>query len=295
MSMTRREFLGRSAAGIVGMGLVEELMAAKESAAPGLRVGVCDWSIGAKGRKALDLARTIGLDGVQISPRGAGEKLSFTKAEEIEEYKKAVKETGVQIASVALGLLNEYPLASDPRGPGWLEQTIDAAAALGCTATLLAFFGRGDLRDAKGQLKGKDVDAVVGRLKDAAPRAKQKGVFLGIENWLSAADNLKILDRVGSDHVQVYYDIANSTVRGYDVPAEIRSLKGRICEFHLKNTDGLFGERGVKMPPVVEAVREIGYTGWLVMEQHFGKDMPGYFRANAAYIRKAFGLEKPSR
>lgn len=295
MAYTRRSFLTVSALGAAGLFCAGGLDALGGPARkiPRLRIGICDWSIKAKGRRALELAGSIGLDGVQVSPKGAAEKLSYATKEEQKMYAQAVKDTGVQIASIGLNVTNQFPLATDPRGTAWLVQTVDAAAAMGCTATLIAFFGKGALNDGKTKdLKKAEVDAVVGKLKEAAPHAKEKGVFLGLENTLSAKDNMAIMDRVGSEHVQVYYDTANSTKNGYDVPKEIRMLKGRICEFHFKNTEGVLGESGLKCEPIAEAINEIGYKGWLVLERSFGKDHLAYFKKNGEYLRKLFGLRQ---
>ena len=69
---------------------------------------------------------------------------------------------------------------------------------------LLAFFGNGDLvNDEKG------VDEVVRRLKKVAPKAEKAGVILGLESWLSAEDTVRIMDRVGSSAVKMYYDVCN--------------------------------------------------------------------------------------
>ena len=295
MAMTRRDLLAGSAAGLAGLGLVKELLAMKAEA-PKLGVGICDWSAGLRGEptKAMQWCAEVGLDCLQISPKAAAETLSYATKQVQDEYRKQVRSTGVKIASVGLTVTNGCPLATDDRGAGWLVQTVDAAAALGCTATLIAFFGKGALKG-KGGLKKAEIDAVVGKLKEAAPHAKAKGVFLGLENTLSAKENMAIMDKVGSDRVQVYYDIANSTRGGYDVPAEIRMLKGRICEFHLKNTKGAFGEDGIKLQPVKEAICEIGFKGYLIMERSFGKDKKAYFGKNAAAIRKTFGLPAPKQ
>jgi len=293
MAMTRRNFLARSTAGLAGMGLAKELLAMKATA-PKMSVGICDWSAGLRGEpaKAMQFCKELGLDCLQISPKGAAETLSYAAKPVQAQYKKLVKSTGVQLASVGLTVTNGCPLATDERGAGWLIQTIDTAAALGCTSTLIAFFGKGALKG-KGGLKKAEVDAVVAKLKAAAPHAKAKGVRLGLENTLSAKENLAIIDRVGSEQVQVYYDIANSTGNGYDVPAEIRMLKGRICEFHLKNTKGAFGESGIRLQPVKEAICEIGFAGALIMERSFGGDKKAYFAKNAARIREVFELPAP--
>ncbi len=282
--ISRREFVAAAAA--------TALIAPRssEAAPPRIRVGICDWSSGASGPDALDAAKAMGLDGVQISPRIDGDRLSYAEPEVQAAYRAKSKETGVAIASLGLTVTNEFPLATDPRADAWLEQTIDATHDLGCRAILLAFFGNGDLTSGK-EVKQKEIDLVVGRLKNAAPRAKQKRVVLGIESYLSAPDLLRIFDRIGSDAVGVYYDIANTTTRGYNVPAEIRQLKGRICEFHFKDYQGPLGTQ-VAVPAIGQAIRDIGYRGWVILESHHGSDLQGYFRQNAAITRKLFGLKE---
>ncbi len=289
MNTTRRNFIIRStAAGILSPILPGWLVSAKE-AIPGLRVGVCDWSIGKKSRgkvEALDAVKRMQLDGIQISPSKAEDVLSYAKEEVQKEYKEKSKQTGVDIASLGLTVTNKYPLAKDPRGPGWLEQTIDATHSFGANVILIAFFGKGNL------LKKNAVDEVVKRLKKAAPGAKDKGVILGIENTLSALQNIQILDAVKHDSVQVYYDIANSTKSGYDVPAEIRMLKDRICEFHFKDNKGLFNSHNPEMGPIIEAVKDIKYKGWLILERAFGKDKEEYFKKNGEFVKKAFNISQ---
>ena len=201
-----------------------------------------------------------------------------------------MKSTGLVISSFMMGLLNSDPLASDPRGPAWLEQSIDAAKDLGAKVILVAFFGRGSLLRGK-ELKTDDVDVVVERLKAAAPRAKEAGVILGIENTLSAQQNLDILGRIGHDSVRIYYDVGNTTSMGYDVPAEIRQLNDKIAIFHFKDGPSYLGEGKVKYAPIAEAIRAINYQGWIVLEtSNPSKDRIADTKRNAAFIRKLFGM-----
>ena len=299
MRVTRRDVLAAAAGGAVGSTMLPQLLAAR-AAAPGIRLGVCDWSLGLRHPGALDVAKRITLDGVEISPAGAGKTLSYAEAKVQAQYKAKMAETGLVVCSLGTTLTNSYPIATDPRAPGWLTQSIDAAAALGAKVILMAFFGRGDLLVGKGGTRGprelnrKAVDAVVARLKAAAGRAKAKGITLGIESWLSGKQSLEVLDAVGHKSVRIYYDIANSTLAGYDVPAEIRMLKDRICQFHFKDGKGSFDSGNPKMGPIVEAIKAIGYRGWIVLERSFGKDREGYFRGNAQFVRKAFALKAPT-
>ena len=103
-------------------------------------------------------------------------------------------------------------------------------------------------------------------LQQVAPKAEQQGVVIGLENTLSAEDNLRLLDRVGSTAVKVYYDVGNSTDRGRDVLKEIRALGKRICEFHFKDAGYMLGQGRIDFKAVRQALDEIHYSGWIQIE-----------------------------
>ena len=150
---------------------------------------------------------------------------------------------------------------------------------------LLAFFGNGDLRDDQA-----GIDEVVRRLKLVAPKAEKAGVSLGIESWLSAGQHLKILDRVGSEAVRVYYDLCNSTDRGYDICKEIRQLGKRICEFHAKENGALLGQGNIDFKRVRAAMDDIDYSGWIQIEGAVppGKPILESYQANCRFMRQLF-------
>lgn len=259
-------------------------------AAPGgrrFKIGACDWSIGKMcDPAAFDVAKEIGLDGVQVSLGTAANNMQLRQAEWQQRYKDAAGKTGCAIASLAIGELNGVPYKSDPRTIEWVSDSIGVCRALGLRVVLLAFFSNGDLRGDKG-----GVDEVVKRLKAVAPKAEKAGVALGIESWLSAEQHLEILDRVGSPAVQVYYDVCNSNDRGYDIYAEIRRLGKRICEFHAKENGSLLGQGKVDFKKVRSALDDIGYTGWIQIEGAVpeGKPMLESYQANCQFMRKIFG------
>ncbi len=289
MNLSRRNFMQQAIAGATVLSLGSRWTFGQETPA-GLRLSACDWSLGAKGPEGLDIAKQVGLDGLEISAEGPADAVNLADPAIRAQYKEMSLKTGVALSSVAMGFLNGSPLAEDPRGPAWLEQTIDATQDLGVSVILIAFFGKGDLKNRDG-LKKDCVDVVVERLKAAAPRAEKANVILGLENTLSAADNMTILDRVQSNAVRVYYDLGNSTGGGYDVPGEIRTLGDRICQIHLKDGGHYLGEGKVDMAAAQKAIQDIGYKGWLVLETAVpSKDRDADFKRNAEYARKLFGM-----
>jgi sugar phosphate isomerase/epimerase len=235
----------------------------KKTAKSRFTIGACDWSIGPAGDiNTFDMAKKIGLDGVQISLNTKTDHEHLRKPEVQRQYIEAAHRAGVQVGGLAIGLLNEIPYKSDPRTEAWVQDSVDVAKAMGVKNILLAFFSNNDLRN---DPKGKQI--VIDRLKAVAPKAEKAGVVLGIESWLSAPEHIAILDAVGSPAVKVYYDVCNSSVMGYDIFKEIRDLgKERICEIHLKENDHLLGKGQVDLTKVRQALDDIGYTGWLQIE-----------------------------
>jgi L-ribulose-5-phosphate 3-epimerase len=251
------------------------------------QLGACDWSIGkAADVDAFRLAREIGLDGLQVSLGSEQNDLRLRKPEVQQEYLGATKRSGLKIASLALAELNRVPYKSDPRTIQWVADGIDACVALGTKVLLLAFFSKNDLVD-----DPQGVAEVVRRLKQVAPKAERAGIVLGIESWLSAGEHIEILDRVGSPAVQVYYDVRNSTDRGYDIFKEIRLLGARrICEFHAKENGALLGQGKVDFRKVRQAMDDIGYRGWIQIEGAVppGGDIIASYKENARFLRGIF-------
>ena len=251
----------------------------------GFKLAVCDWTIGKRTDPAsLELAKRIGLDGVQVDLGGGQDDPPLFGSDLRNKFLEQAKKHNMEIASLAMGVLNEVPYKSDPRAERWVDQAVDTCKAMGAKVILLAFFGNGDLRNDK-----QGIETVVSRLKQVAPKAEKAGVSLGIESWLNAEQHIDIIERVGSPAIQVYYDVANSHKAGYDIYKEIRRVGKLICEFHAKDYDGLYGMGSIDFKRVREAMDDIAYRGWLVME---GTKMPlgveESCRYDARYLRTVF-------
>jgi L-ribulose-5-phosphate 3-epimerase len=251
------------------------------------KIGACDWSLGRRQQlSALEVAREIGLDGVQVSFGDATGEYDLRKPEVRQAYAELGAKLNVEIASLGMGILNSHPYASDPDAERWVAECIDVMRVMEQRVVLLAFFGAGDINgNAAAQQE------VIRRLKQVAPRAEAAGVVLGIESRMNAEDHLRILDAVGSPAVQVYYDVANMEQQGYDIHGEIRQLgRDRICEIHAKENGALLGQGKVDFVRVKAVLDDIGWHGWLIIE---GATVPAMsmadcYRINQQYLRSVF-------
>lgn len=251
----------------------------------GFKLGVCDWTVGRTSQpESFDVAKRIGLDGVQVDFGRGTEQLPLFDPALQKSILERAEQNQLEVASLAMGTLNDIPYKSDLRAKGWVETAIDICPAMNTNIILLAFFGNGDLiNDPIG------LDATVERLKKVAPKAEKAGVTLAVESWLNAEQHMEIIDRVGSPAIKVYYDVGNSNLKGYDIYQEIRTLGKHIAQFHAKDYDNLYGRGSIDFPRVREAMDDIGYRGWFVME---GVKMPlgveESCQYDAEYLRTIF-------
>jgi len=252
-------------------------------------VGVTDWNLrlGAN-PDALSLAARIGFDGIQISfgRHIVNDKLPLDDPEIISRYLSLTSEHKIPINGTCVDKLHDNGLKSDKLAVKWVLDSIRLTNALKTKVLLLPFFGKWAIQNQD------DGNAVGDALREIAPEAEKAEVILAIEDTISAENNARIMDRAKSKNVSVYYDTGNSTQAGFDVVKEIRWLgKDRICQFHLKDNPHYLGEGSISFPRVIEAIRDIGFSGAANLETdtQVGSTVEADMRKNLAYVRQVMG------
>jgi sugar phosphate isomerase/epimerase len=129
-------------------------------------------------------------------------------------------------------------------------------------------------------------------MKEVARYAEKAGVVVALEDWISAEDNLRLLDAIGSDFIGVYYDARNIKSRVHDPYGEPKQLGKRINQVHIKNGQKLMREQDIlDWPRLAQEYYDIGYRGWYVLETDApSKDLIADTRANIDYVRKTFRM-----
>jgi L-ribulose-5-phosphate 3-epimerase len=192
------------------------------------------------------------------------------------------KQHKIPIIGTCADRLHENGLKSDPLAVRWVRDSIRLTRAVGTRVLLLPFFGKWALRTRQ------EMEYTGDALRELAPEAEKADVILGLENTNSAEDNVRIMDRARSKNVLVYYDVGNSTNNGFDIVKEIRWLgKDRICQIHLKDNPNYLGEGKIQFVPIMAAIREIGFSGYAVLEtdSKSAATLEGDMRKNLTYIR----------
>ena len=259
MNLTRRNFMQISAAGLASAAIGGQSLIASAAKGVRFRLGVTDWNLRQTVKlESVALSKRLGFDGVQIS---IGRKMELNDKALQQSFLAESKRVGQPLASLCLDILHVNGLKSDPLGQRWTAEAIPIAKAMGIKVILLPFFGKWALQTQA------EMDFVGDALKEIAPAAEKAGVILGLEDTISARDNVRIMERSKSPAVLTYYDVGNSTQNGFDIIEEIRWLGGkRICEVHLKDNPSYLGQGKIDFTAVVKALADIGFDKWANLE-----------------------------
>jgi sugar phosphate isomerase/epimerase len=277
LTISRRTFIGSGLAA----GILHHLgVAGREE----LRIGVTDWNLNlGADPDAVALAADLGFDAIQLSfgRKLVNNKLPLDNSEIIASYIRLASQHNISIDGTSVDKLLDSDLKSDPAAPKWVLDAIRLTRALNARVLLLPFFGHSTLS------RGPGMDHVGDVLRDLGPEATRAGVFLGLENMLSAEDNVRIMERSRSASVRVYYDVGNSTAAGFDPVKEIRWLgKDRICQFHFKDNPHYLGAGTIQFAPILQAIQDIQFSGFANLETDSPSgNLKADMRKNLAYIR----------
>jgi sugar phosphate isomerase/epimerase len=204
-----------------------------------------------------------GIRGVELQVTAGGRNLRDWDV--VRQYKRDSDRWDVRIPSLA-GIWDKGVNISSPNAGESIQLTVRAAEMLGSSVILAAFF--------KDNAPDMNVEASYGpmvtMLRKAAAAAADAGVVIGLENSLSPADNVKLVDLIAHPAVRVYYDLHNMATYGHGpeaVPGVKLLGRERICAVHVKNGNNLIEQPGpIDWAAAFAAFNEIGYDGWFTYE-----------------------------
>lgn len=243
---------------------------------------------------AFQLAKDLGADGVEVDMGGLGARDTFdnqlTNAVTRQQFLDKARELGLEIPSLAMTGFFAQSFAERPTVPRMIQDCVDTMKAMDVKVAFLPLGVKGDL------VKNPELrPAIVERLKMAGAIAAKAGVVIGVETSLPAAEEVKLLEAVGSPAIKIYFNFSNALQNGRDIHQELRTLgKDRICQIHATNEDGVWLEHDPKidLSKIKETLDALDWRGWLVIERSRDAQDPRNvkknFTANATYLKKIF-------
>lgn len=265
-----------------------------------MKKGISIWSFGNLSvAESIKLAKAAGFDGIELALNETGEMSLACTEQEIKEVKKIADDTGLELYSVACGLYWDNPITDDDpairaKAEDIVKKEIDMAKMLGCDSclvipgTVCTEFANPDKVVDYQDAYDRSLEAFL-RLKEYAEKSQ---INIALENvWnkflTSPIEMKEFIDKIDSDYVGSYFDVGNVLFNGF--PEHwIKILNKRIKKVHFKDyrklAGGLHGfvdllAGDVDYPAVVEALKAIGYDGWVTAEM-----IPNYNHYNEALI-----------
>ncbi len=219
-------------------------------------------------KEKFALAAEAGLDGLELT--------GVDTQAMAEDARAAADAAGIEIASIMATTHWKLPLSSTDEavrveGVRGVEQSLQVAKWAGNDVVLVV----PGVVDEETQYHAA-CDLAAKSIRELIPVAEDLGVTMALENvWnkflLSPIEMRDFIDQFESENVKAYFDVGNILLYGYPVHW-IEILAERIVRVHVKdfNVDTkqfvalLTGS--VDYPRVVNALRGVGYDGWLTAE-----------------------------
>jgi alpha-L-rhamnosidase len=262
------------------------------------RISVCDWML-LKRQKlgAIQLARVIGCDGLELDMGPLGNRPTFENALKdsavLMQFKKEANDVGIKFSSVAMSGFYAQSLVKREDYVTPLQDCIDLMTKLNVKVGFLPLGVEGDL------VKHPELrPELVKRLRVIGQMAEKAGVVIGIETALDATAEKTLLNEIGSPGIKIYFNFQNPLVAGRDLLRELKILGVRnICQIHCTNTDKFWLEKDpqIDLPKIKNVLDKMGYEGWLVMERsrdfYDARNVKSNYGANARFLKSVFQPE----
>jgi len=226
-----------------------------------------------KVEEILRFSSEIGYDGVELNLDEKTLKMSKSLRKEIAEKAKSFN---LELPSLCTGLFWKYNLASPDehlrrRGIELIKQGCEFASDIGASIFLVV------PAVASPELSYQKIWELSKRsIIEAAKSAEDHGIIIGIENvWnrflYSPLEFKRFIEEINHPNVKVYFDVGNVFILGF--PEQwIKYLADLIVCIHVKDFSTsrmqfkpLF-EGDIQWRNVIEALRNIGYNGFLNVE-----------------------------
>ena len=276
--MHRREFLKTSAATLAAAALAVESRAQAPAKKRALKKAVNLGMIGGPGSVAdkFKLARDAGFDGLE---------LNRPDAIPIDEILKAKAESGMEIGGVICTTHWGKPLSSpDPAvveaGMKGLKLAIADCAELGCSRLLLVpgVVNKEVTYEQCWTRSMENIRKVIGDAEKAKCKIAVENVWNGFIT--KAEEAVRYVDEIKSPWLGWHLDLGNLV--NFEVPAEhwVRLLGPRVLNLHIKDFSRVkldsagkpkgfgveLGEGDNGWPKIMQALDEIGYAGYGILE-----------------------------
>ncbi len=236
----------------------------------------------------IEQLKKIGFDGVEVPV--------FNLDLDYKKLGQQLDNLGLQRTAVTVRNVEDNPISPDAKarakGVELNKKTLDCCAALGAQTLV------GPYHSAIGHFSGNMRTADewkwgVESMRAAAEHAGKVGVMLGVEplnrfeTYLlnAQADAAQFCREVNHSHCRMMYDTFHANIEEKSISQALHAVKDMLCHIHISENDrSTPGYGNINWKQTFDAIRDIGYDGWLVVEA-FGLALPELAAATKIWRR----------
>ena len=260
------------------------------------KVAACDWMMLKRQKLGeFKLSHEIGADGVEMDMGGLGKRDTFdNKLHQVyfqELFKKTAAEYQIEVPSIAMSGFYGQSFLKHRNYRVLIDDCIKTMQVMGAKIAYLPLGGCGNDWKTDDEQRRR----LVSRLHVAGEMAHSEGLVIGIRTGLSAKEDIKLLEQINSEGIQIYFSVQEALDNKRVLYKELKTLgRKRICQIHISETDGvtLPHSKNIDMHRVKEQLDKMGWSGWLVVERSRDagdvRNVKKNFGMNIRYLKEVF-------
>jgi len=274
-----------------------------------MRFAFCNEGFGDRPWPAVcEAIAEVGYKGVEIAPFTFGETVQEIPAHQRAEIRRVAQEAGLEIVGLHWllvkpeGLHISHPEAAvRARARDYLRYLADFCADVGGK---IMVFGSPRQRGRVGEASGDDVWRwAVATFAAVLPTLAERKVTLCIEPLgpeetefiNTAAEGRRLVEELDHPSFRLILDVKAMSAEGREIPEIVREQRDMLAHVHANDANKQgpgFGE--VDFRPILGALREIGYDGYVSVEPfEFVPDVDTAARRSLEYLRNCMSSEEP--
>lgn len=274
-----------------GLLLSEVMMAQKR-----YQIGVCDWMVLKRQKLGeFKLARELGCDGLEMDMGGLGKRDSFDNKIRQPEMARLFRHTAdsleIKVGAVAMSGFYGQSFAAKQSWKWLVEDCLNTMQTMQAKVAFLPLGGCGKDWTEKTAIRKE----IVFRLHEAGEMAAKRGMVIGIDTPLDAKENKKLLKKIDSPGIKIFYKFQTAVENKRDISKDLRKLGAdNICGIHASNTDGVWlrHDKAINMPEIKATLDKLGWSGWLFVERSRDvtdvRNVKRNYGENVKYLKEVF-------
>ncbi|MCM8785070.1 MAG: sugar phosphate isomerase/epimerase [Candidatus Omnitrophica bacterium] len=246
-----------------------------------MKIGICneifqDWEL----EEIFYYIKSVGYEGIEIAPFTLADDIRKIEKNTIEKIKNLSEKTGIKIIGTHWLLVKPEGLSISSKDPVIRKKTSDYLCKLvdftsDISGELMVLGSPKQRKIGEGQTYEEVKQYLKEVIEPVLEECSKKSTYLCIEplaktetNFINKAEQaIEIIEEINHPNLKLHLDVKAMSDEGKPIPEIIEKSAKYLKHFHVNDKNLLgpgFGEIDYK--PIIDKLKEIGYSGWLSVE-----------------------------